>query len=66
MLCWYVSRYDCAASSKTKSFPLQRMWSYLDSVSTAGPPADGSLYTAQCLWEETTDSIIIGETHGSR
>ena len=30
-----------------------------------GPPADGQLYTVQALWEETTNSVIVGELHGS-
>lgn len=55
--------YTCYADSSSKSFPLNRMWAYLDKVASAGPPADGSLFTSQGIWQESTDSVIVGETH---
>jgi hypothetical protein len=57
--------YDCAATSPTKAYPVARMLSYLHNVSAAGPPVDGSLYTSQCIWQETPDSVVVGELHGS-
>ena len=57
--------YTCYADSSTKAFPLNRMWSYIDGVVADGPPADGSLYSVQCIWQETTNSVIVGELHGS-
>ena len=57
--------YTCYNDSSTKAFPLNRMWQYLNNVSLAGPPSDGKLYTAQALWQETTDTVIVGELHGS-
>ena len=41
------------------------MWKYVDGVVAGGPPADGQPYTVQCLWEETTNSVVVGELHGS-
>ena len=57
--------YTCYKDSSTKSFPFTRMWKYLDGVSLAGPPSDGRLYTAQALWQEDTESVIIGGLSGS-
>jgi hypothetical protein len=57
--------YTCYNDSTTKDFPLQRMWKYLDSVSTTGPPLDGQLYTHQAIWQETDESVAIGELFGS-
>merc|ERR1711871_988551 len=61
-----TSWYTCYASSSSKAFPLNRMWTYLTtSVNAKGPPADGQLYTAQALWEETPNSIVVSQAHGS-
>jgi len=57
--------YTCYNNSLTKAFPLERMWTYLDKVSAAGPPVDGKMYTHQAIWQESTDSVIIGELHNS-
>ena len=57
--------YSCYNTSKTKAFPLDRMWQYLANVSTAGPPQNGELYTAQALWQETDASVVLGELAGS-
>lgn len=55
--------YTCYADSDSKAFPLDRMWSYVDSVSKSGPPDDGSLYSVQILWQESASSVAIGEAH---
>jgi len=60
-----AASYSCYADSKTKAFPLDRMWQYLANVTAAGPPTSGELYTAQALWQETPDSVVLGELHGS-
>jgi len=57
--------YTCYNDSSTKEFPLERMWSYLDNVTLAGPPSDGRLYTAQGIWQESATTVIIGEAEGS-
>lgn len=57
--------YTCYNDSKTKQFPLDRMWKYLDSVSEIGPPADGQMYTHQAIWQETDESVIVGELYNS-
>ncbi|KAL1503614.1 hypothetical protein AB1Y20_012091 [Prymnesium parvum] len=54
------SFYNCHASSSSRDFPLNRMWSYLSDVSKAGPPADGLLYSHQALWQETDASVAVG------
>ena len=56
------SFYTCYADSGSKDFPLNRMYSYLANVSTAGPPANGYLYSHQALWQETEASVAIGVT----
>lgn len=60
-----AAEYTCYNDSSTKAFPLNRMWSYLGNVTEIGPPADGQLYTHQAIWQETTASVVVGETHGS-
>jgi len=57
--------YTCYNDSTTKSFPLNRMWSYLENVTAAGPPTDGQLYTHQAIWQETTSSVVVGVEHAS-
>lgn len=44
---------------------MQRLWDHVDSVLRAGPPANGQLYTLQCLWQESDESVVIGELHDS-
>ena len=57
------SLYTCYADSGTRAQPLRRMWSYLDSVSAAGPPANGFLYSHQALWQEDAASVAVGVLH---
>jgi hypothetical protein len=57
--------YTCYSDSSTKSYPLNRMWSYLNQVSVDGPPRDGRLYSAQALWQESVGDITVGTLHGS-
>lgn len=59
------SAYTCYEDSATKKYPLNHMWSYIDKTTVSGPPSDGRLWTTQCLWQETADSVVIGELHGS-
>jgi len=59
------SAYTCYADSGSKALPLERMWSYLANVSITGPPADGTLYSHQALWQESDASVAIGVLHGS-
>ena len=59
------SFYTCYSDSSSKSFPLNRMWSYVDNTTASGPPIDGRMWTLQTLWEETAASVAIGELHGS-
>jgi hypothetical protein len=61
----YGDNYTCYASSSTKSEPLGHMWDYLDSVTAAGYPANGDLYTYQALWEEDASTVIFGDLHAS-
>lgn len=55
--------YTCYTDSSSKGFPLQRMWDYIDNVTKLGPPSNGDMYTHQCIWQETTDSVVVGELH---
>lgn len=55
------NEYCCYEDSK--ALPFNKMWKYLDLVSAEGPPPDGLMYTHQALWQETTDSVAIGELH---
>lgn len=57
--------YTCFASSKTKSYPLNRLWKYLDNTSAVGPPKDGYLYSHQALWQENAADVTVGTLHGS-
>ena len=57
--------YTCYNDSSSKAFPLDRMWDYLGNVSAAGPPADGTLWSHQALWQETDASVAVGVLHGS-
>ena len=56
--------YTCYASSSTRSFPLNRLWNYAKKVVASGPQ-QGRLYTLQMIWQESDESIAIGEVHGS-
>ena len=58
-------QYTCYNDSSTKSFPINRMKTYMKKTVAAGPPADGSLYTVQCIWQESAASVAVGELHGS-
>jgi len=57
--------YTCYKDSSTKDFPVDRMKSYINKTTSAGPPSDGRLYTVQCLWQESASSVTVGELHGS-
>jgi len=57
--------YTCYNNSKNKDYPFGRMLTYLEGVSNATVPTNGRLYELQALWQETTESVIIGELHGS-
>lgn len=57
--------YTCYNESSTKAFPINRMKTYMKKVVSAGPPSDGSLYTVQCIWQESAASVAVGELHGS-
>jgi len=55
--------YTCYGSKK--DFPINRMFSYLDEISQGGPPSSGHLWEMQAIWQESTDSVAIGELHAS-
>lgn len=57
--------YTCYSDSSTRSFPVGRMQAYIKKTVAAGPPADGQLYTTQCIWQESAASVTVGELHGS-
>lgn len=56
------SFYTCYADSSSNSYPLERMFSYLNNVSKAAAPSSGYLYSHQALWQETEASVAIGVT----
>ena len=69
---WLFTTTVVQTVTLTFSFSLSLFLSlFLFSLSTAnvsvliGPPSDGSLYTAQALWEETAESIAVGTLHFS-
>lgn len=57
--------YSCHTKSKRKSFPIQRMFDYLDSTSQKGPPTTGRAWSLQALWQESVPSIVLGVLHFS-
>ena len=56
--------YTCYANSPKSSFPYDRLWNYAAKVVASGPQA-GLLYTLQMIWQESDESVVIGELHGS-
>jgi len=60
-----VSEYTCYTDSSSKAYPLNRMFGYLNATAAALPPADGTLYAMQALWEESAETVAIGELHNS-
>ena len=58
--------YTCYTNSSTREFPIDRMVSYLDGVLGANQcDINGTMFTAQVLWQETVASVIVGDLHGS-
>merc|ERR1711957_180854 len=57
--------YRCYSNSKGKDFPLARMFNYLDKISQVGPPSDGQPWAMQAIWQETVNSVAIGQLTGS-
>lgn len=56
--------YGCWASDSTKSRPLNDMMTYLDKVSAGG--LSNTYFTQfQALWQEGTDSVVIGTLRDS-
>ena len=51
--------YSCYADSKSKAFPVKRMFDYLDKLGSTPPDPSGSLSTAQALWQERLPAIVI-------
>lgn len=60
-----AAMYTCYSDSRSKAFPVERMWTYINQITAAGPPENGSLYSVQTLWQETPNSIVVGEFHAS-
>jgi hypothetical protein len=58
-----ASTYSCYAWSDTKDHPVSRMFESLDAANAAGPPSDGYLYQMQALWQESDQSVVLGELH---
>ena len=58
---WY---YTCYADSSSKDYPLDRFWTYYESVVQEGP-VGGGLYTVQALWQEDADSVVVSGLHGA-
>jgi len=60
-----VEEYTCYTDSSSKAYPVDRMFAYLNATAAAPPPADGTLYAMQALWEESAETVAIGELHDS-
>ena len=54
-----VSEYTCYTDSSSKAYPLNRMFGYLNATAAALPPADGTLYAMQALWEESAETVRV-------
>lgn len=57
--------YTCYGDSASRDIPLRSMWAYLNRTAAAGPPTDGRLWATQALWQESAESVVVGELHGS-
>ena len=57
--------YTCYADSRSKAFPLNRMFSYIANVTANAALPSKNLSTVQCLWQENAASVVIGTLHGS-
>lgn len=57
--------YACYVDSPTRGYPLERMWAYQNETVAGGPPGDGRLWATQILWQESPDSVALGELAGS-
>eukprot|EP00041_Stephanoeca_diplocostata_P033021 m.1078380 g.1078380 ORF g.1078380 m.1078380 type:complete len:320 (-) comp24253_c0_seq1:131-1090(-) len=55
--------YTCYNDSKTKAFPLNRMLTYLEKIGQTPPATTGYLSSTQALWQESDESVVIGELH---
>ena len=56
--------YSCWSGTSHSDIPWTRMYSYLDAVMSAGPSGTSlPLYQAQAIWQETVESIAVGELH---
>lgn len=54
--------YSCWDSKDSKNTPLAQMDAYLDTV--GGQSSFSTPFNEmQCIWQETTDSVVIGELH---
>eukprot|EP00040_Diaphanoeca_grandis_P043906 m.10688 g.10688 ORF g.10688 m.10688 type:complete len:339 (+) comp8438_c0_seq1:171-1187(+) len=51
--------FACWKTDKTKDIPVNHIYKYLDSVAAQGL-SDVSFNQAQAIWQETTDSVVIG------
>ena len=56
--------YTCYNDSDSKSFPLNRMYDYINKTLT-NMTNPVQMFTVQCIWQETVDSIIVSGLHGS-
>lgn len=56
-----LKEYTCYTDAASKAFPVNRMFKYLNATAAAVPPADGTLYAMQALWEESAETVAIGE-----
>lgn len=54
--------YTCYSDDSSRSYPVERMFTYLKDVSKKGS-AGGRLYSMQALWQETKTTVEIGELY---
>ena len=57
--------YTCYNTSSSRDYPVGRMNTYLNTTAASAPPATGGLWMMQGIWQESAETVAIGEVHGS-
>eukprot|EP00958_Prasinococcus_capsulatus_P022837 scaffold3275_cov385-Prasinococcus_capsulatus_cf.AAC.8 len=57
--------YNCYVNGTHNEIPLEEITDYLEKITWRAAPSDGTLYEVQALWQETAETVIIGELLGS-
>lgn len=55
-----LTKYSCYETDPTHEYPENRLLDSLDGVSAQGPPSNGYFSQMQALYQETTETVILG------